>query len=66
MRAVANPDDLVTTAEAAAIVGKSVPTINRWKAENKLTPFKTVPGGRAGAHLYLRSDVEAMRAEVAS
>lgn len=49
--------DLVTTAEAARIVGRSVATVNRWAAAGTLTPIVRGPGLR-GANLYARADVE--------
>lgn len=54
--------DLVTTAEAAAILGCSVATVNRWAAEGRLTAAVQFPGVR-GARLYVRADVEAEAAD---
>lgn len=61
----AAPDDLLTTAEVAEILGKSVPTVNRWAVEGKLTPARKLPGLR-GPHLFYRADVEALTEDVAS
>ena len=60
-----NMPDLLTTAQAAEIVGRSVPTVNRWAAEGILTPAQKLPGLR-GAYLFRRSDVEALSQETAS
>lgn len=52
-------EDLLTTAEVAAIKGKTVATINRWAAEGKLPVAQKLPGA-TGANLFRRSDVEAL------
>ena len=57
--------DLLMTAQAAEIVGKSVPTINRWAAEGVLPPAQKLPG-RTGAYLFERSEVERVRDEYAA
>lgn len=54
-----NLPDLITTAEVAEILGKSVPTVNRWAAEGRLQPAQKLPGQR-GAYLFRRADVEAL------
>lgn len=54
------PDDLIPTQEAAEVRGVSVGTVNRWVREGRLTPAAKAPGIR-GAHLFHRSDVEAVR-----
>lgn len=54
-------DELLTTAEVAALLGRSVPTINRWAVEERLIPVMKVPGLR-GPRLYRRADVEALAA----
>lgn len=59
-----NMSDLLTTAQAAEIVGKSVPTVNRWAAEGVLTPAHKLPG-RTGAYLFERAEVERVRDEYA-
>lgn len=52
-------DDLLTTAEAALILGKPIGTVNRWAKEGKLREAAKLPG-RTGSRLYRRSDVEAL------
>jgi excisionase family DNA binding protein len=42
----ANRGDYATVAEAAAILGKSVPTIYRWLKAGKLTAFRNPLSGR--------------------
>lgn len=57
-------DDLITTAEVADLVRRSVATVNRWAAErrdDRPQPALTLPG-ETGARLYRRSDVEAYKA----
>jgi excisionase family DNA binding protein len=54
--------DLVTTAEAAEILGRPLATINRWASEGRLPRAAKLPG-RTGANLYRRSDVEALASE---
>ena len=54
-------DDLITTATAAGLLGKSVATVNRWAAEGRITPAVEMPG-ETGARLYRRSDIEALLA----
>ena len=51
-------DELIPTKTVAEMFGKTVATINRWVLEGKLTPAIDM-GGRTGARLYRRSDVEA-------
>lgn len=52
--------DLIPTATVAKMLGKSVATINRWAAEgDRLKPAIDM-GGRTGARLFRRSDVEAL------
>lgn len=56
-------DDLIGTAEAAALIGRTVATLNRWAAESREDrpqPALTLPG-KTGARLYRRADVEAYR-----
>lgn len=57
--------NLLTTAEVAALLGTSVATVNRWAAAGKLPVAHSLPGIR-GARLFDRSDVEALRAPVAT
>lgn len=47
--------DLLTTAEAAAVLGRSERTITRWVKDGKLPALK-----RLGALLFRRTDVEAL------
>lgn len=54
-----DPTDLVSTQEAADILGKSVATVNRLAANGSLVEAAKAPGLR-GARLYRRSDVEAL------
>lgn len=51
--------ELLTTAQAARLLGKSVGTINRWVNENRLSPAVTLPG-ETGARLFRRSDIDAL------
>lgn len=53
--------DLIPTADVAEMLGKSVATINRWAAENKLVPAMEFPG-KKGARMFRRSEVEALLA----
>lgn len=53
------PQDLLTTADVADIVGKSIPTVNRWASEGRL-PFAHKLPGQRGAYLFRRTDVEAL------
>lgn len=57
--------DLVTTAEAALILGRSVATVNRLAASGQLTPTHKLPG-KTGAYLFNRSDIEAAAHDKAS
>lgn len=56
-------DDLLATAEAAKRLGRSVPTVNRWAAEGRLTIAHKLPGPN-GAHLFDRLEVERLAAEL--
>lgn len=63
---VTDDAELIDTQTVADLLGKSVPTINRWAAEERLKPAVRGRGDR-GYRLYRRSDIEALRdAEVAS
>lgn len=62
---MSNPDDLLTTAEVARIVGRSVPTIHRWVESGRLPTARKLPGIR-GARLFRRSDVDALLAPEAA
>lgn len=52
--------DLVSTREAADILGKSVATVNRLAANGEL-PVALSGHGLRGARFYRRSDVEGLR-----
>ena len=54
-------DELLPTKAVAALLGRSVATINRWAQEGRLVPALEMPGD-TGARLYRRSDVEALLA----
>lgn len=59
-------DDLIPTKAAAALLGVTVATVNRWANEKKIEPAIKMDG-TTGARLYRRSDIEALRlAEAAS
>lgn len=53
--------DLIGSAEAARILGKSPRTIHRLVQSGALKPALTAPGGFAGAYLFDRSDIEALK-----
>lgn len=55
--------DLIGSAEAARILGRSSTTIHRLVDTGQLTPAVVAPGGRAGVFLFRRADVEALAAE---
>ena len=54
-----DPTDLVSTSEAADILGKSVATVNRLAANGTLIEAVRAPGAK-GARLYRRADVVAL------
>ena len=54
-------DDLLTTAQVAERLGKSVATINRMALDDRLTPALVAPG-RKGARWYRKADVDALEA----
>ena len=58
--------ELIGSAEAARILGKSPRTVHRLVEAGNLTPAMTAPGGRAGAFLFRRSDVEALAKSAAA
>lgn len=49
---------LIGTTEAARLLGKSPRTVHRLVASGDLVPEVTAPGGKAGAFLFKRSDIE--------
>lgn len=61
----ADPDELMSTAQVAAMLGRSVNLVNRWVREGRLTPHTQVPG-RTGARLFRRGDIEPTETEQAS
>ena len=52
--------ELIGTAEAARILGKSHRTIHRLVKSGDLEPAMTTPGGPVGAFLFRKADVEAL------
>lgn len=56
-----NEAELLSTAEAAALLGKSIATINRWADSGALPVAVKAPGIR-GARFFARGAVEAMKA----
>jgi predicted site-specific integrase-resolvase len=54
--------DLVGTVEAAEIIGCERSSLSRWVALGKIAPALQVGTGTTGAHLFHRSDVEALAA----
>lgn len=59
-----NVDDLLTTAQVAKILGKSIPTVNRYATSGELVSARKLPGLR-GAYLFTPQAVEAFRARKA-
>lgn len=53
---------LLTSAEAAKILGVEQPTVNKWAAEGRLPTAMKLPGLR-GPNLFRPEDVEALRDE---
>lgn len=56
--------ELVSTAEAATLLGKSTATINRWAEDGTLPVAFRAPGIR-GARFFTRDAVDAMKSRVA-
>jgi predicted site-specific integrase-resolvase len=52
-------EELLTTAQAADLLGRPIATVNRWAAEGKLNPAMKLPT-RTGANLFRRSDILAL------
>lgn len=65
MSKVEHEDNLLTTKEAADLLGVSVATINRWADKGDLTVAAKAPGLR-GARLFRRIAVEDKAAEAAA
>lgn len=59
----AMPNDLIGSAEAARLLGRSPRTIHRLVESGHLTPAMTAPGGFRGTFLFHRADVERLAAE---
>ena len=59
-------DDLIGTAEAAQLLGKSHRTIHRLVKAGTLKPAVVAPGGLAGAFLFKRADVEDLATKAAA
>jgi hypothetical protein len=59
-----NPDELLTTTAAGAILGKSGRTVARLVEAGRLRAAQRLPGPK-GALLLRRADVEAFAAEIA-
>lgn len=59
-------DDLIGSAEAARILGKSPRTVHRMVQAGTLVPVVTAPGGFAGTFLFRRAAVLRLAAERAS
>lgn len=53
-------DDLLTTAQAAQLIGVTVRTIARWVDAGKLSPAVDFPGLR-GPRMFRRDDVLALK-----
>jgi len=56
-----NVDDLLTTAQVAKMLEKSIPTINRYATSGELASAVKLPGLR-GAYLFTPEAVEDFRA----
>lgn len=52
-------DTLIGTTEAARLLTKTPRTVQRMVVSGELVPVATLPGA-TGAHLFNRSDVEAL------
>jgi predicted site-specific integrase-resolvase len=55
--------DLISTAEAADILGVNIATVNRWAVAGRIEPTFTGPG-KTGARMFARTEVERVKAEV--
>ena len=55
------PEDLIGSAEASRLLGKSPRTIHRLVESGALKPEVIAPGGFRGTFLFKRSDVEALK-----
>lgn len=60
-----DPEDLVTSTEAAVLLLRSTATVSRWAHDGRLPVAAKAPGIR-GAFLFRRKDIEAVRDELAA
>lgn len=60
--------DLITSPEAAIILGVSARTVHRWVEDSahELEPVQKVQAGHHGTFLFHRSDIEALKAKRAA
>ena len=58
---MAQTEDLIGTAEAARILGRSPRTVHRMVATGDLTPALTAPGGPSGSYLFRRTEIERIK-----
>jgi hypothetical protein len=61
-----SPDgDLITSPEAAIILGVSARTVHRWAEDpaHELTLVQKIQSGRHGTFLFHRADIEALKAK---
>ncbi len=56
------PQALLSTVEAAEIIGVERSTLSRWIASGRIRPAHKLPGA-TGAHLFERREVERVAAE---
>lgn len=57
---MANPDELLTSPQSAALLEVSLRTVHRLAEAGELAPAHRLPGPN-GAFLFRRGDVEALR-----
>lgn len=63
---MANQQNLIGTAEAARLLGKSSRTVHRMVASGQLEVAVTAPGGFKGVWLFNRADIEAIKSRSAA
>lgn len=56
---MANPEDLISSIEAAELLGVGRSTLTRWVQSGRLSEAMKLPG-ETGARLFRRADVESM------
>jgi excisionase family DNA binding protein len=61
---MANTNDLISSIEAAELLGVGRSTLTRWVQSGRLTEAMKLPGD-TGARLFRRTDVEALRSPTA-